>query len=127
MGDSFAINMLCFRGRLVFRRKPRSLYEEWPDRMVLYSVFATVKSLLQSSSFEDSFFGHTAEESLVNIEKAITYFHNQESSAYPHEIELEFAPTGPLQELSMSNGWDQVYLKLSEAFDNIKYCLHQKT
>jgi hypothetical protein len=27
----------------------------------------------------------------------------------------------------MSNGWDQVYLKLSEAFDKTKYCLHQKT
>jgi hypothetical protein len=32
-------------------------------------------------------------------------------------VSVIFAPTGPMQELSMSSGWSDVYLRLAERFD----------
>ena len=91
--------------------------KDWPNRMVLYSVLATTKSLLEVASPEDSFFGHSAVDSIKVIDSAILYFHDPEKNDYPEDLVSLFAPTGALQELSMSNGWDKVYLKLSESFD----------
>ena len=91
--------------------------KDWPNRMVLYSVLATTKSLLEVASPEDSFFGHNAADSVKIIDSAILYFHDPDNSDYPEDLVLLFAPTGALQELSMSNGWDKAYLKLSESFD----------
>lgn len=106
--------------------KSKNGISSWPDRMVLYSILATTKSLLESASPEDSFYGHKAEDSLKVISQAIEFFHNPEETIYPKDVELQFAPTGALQELSMSNGWDKVYLKLSEEFDRTIYSLKEK-
>ncbi|MCA9013759.1 MAG: hypothetical protein KDA77_00380 [Planctomycetaceae bacterium] len=36
-----------------------------------------------------------------------------------NELRFLFAPTGPLQETSMSNNWSDEFLLLAEQFDNI--------
>ena len=95
----------------------KSATQDWPERMILYAVLTVTKSLLEIESKEDSLYGHTAEDSLETINQAIKYYHDPNNNSYPEKIELEFLPTGPLQELSMTNGWDQVYLKLAESFD----------
>jgi hypothetical protein len=33
------------------------------------------------------------------------------------EMEILFAPTGPIQEVSLSSGWTREFLKLAERFD----------
>jgi hypothetical protein len=42
-----------------------------------------------------------------------------EDGQLPPRIDLEvlFAPTGPIQEVSLSSGWSQDYLMLAERFD----------
>jgi hypothetical protein len=42
-----------------------------------------------------------------------------ESGSLPPRLELEvlFAPTGPIQEVSISSGWGQVFLRLADRFD----------
>lgn len=110
----------------IFKNKSKTGISSWPDRMVLYSILATTKSLLESASPEESFYGHSAEDSLKVIIQAIKFFHNPDETVYPEGIELQFAPTGPLQELSMSNGWDKVYLKISEEFDRTINSLKEK-
>jgi len=95
----------------------KSIISEWPERMVRYAVLTMIKSLLEIESQEESLYGHKAEDSLETIIKAIHYYHDPINQSYPEKIEFEFLPTGPLQELSMTNGWDEVYLKLSESFD----------
>ena len=35
-------------------------------------------------------------------------------------VSVLFAPTGPLQELSLSSGWAEVFLKVAEKFDDIE-------
>lgn len=39
------------------------------------------------------------------------------------DLNILFAPTGSLQEHSISNGWPDEYLQLSEQFDKIYYRL----
>lgn len=43
------------------------------------------------------------------------------SGSLPDRISssILFAPTGPLQEVSLSSGWGEVYLKVAERFDEI--------
>lgn len=36
-----------------------------------------------------------------------------------YKLKLEFAPTGNLQELSISNGWGKAFLKIAEEFDDV--------
>ena len=36
-----------------------------------------------------------------------------------NKLKLEFAPTGNLQELSISNGWGKEFLKIAEEFDDV--------
>jgi len=33
------------------------------------------------------------------------------------DIEILFAPTGPIQEVSLSSGWSRQYIQLAERFD----------
>ena len=99
----------------------------WSDRLVLYAVLCSTKSLLESKSEEESFFGHEAIESIKVLEQAIKFFHGVEDVRYPNGINAQYAPTGPLQEISMANGWDQAFLKLSEEFDRTIYCLSEKS
>ncbi|QQS03885.1 MAG: hypothetical protein IPK50_16515 [Fibrobacterota bacterium] len=42
------------------------------------------------------------------------------------KISVIFAPTGPLQELSMSSGWAKTYLIVAERFDEVEALLWQK-
>lgn len=35
-------------------------------------------------------------------------------------VSILFAPTGPLQEVSISSGWSDTYLKLAERFDKVE-------
>ena len=39
------------------------------------------------------------------------------------ELNILFAPTGSLQEHSISNGWSKEFLRISEIFDKIYYSL----
>ena len=38
---------------------------------------------------------------------------------------MQFAPTGPLQEISISNGWSEMFLKLAEQYDKTSYVFVQ--
>lgn len=42
-----------------------------------------------------------------------------ESSQLPERLDLEvlFAPTGPIQEVSLSSGWSEDFIKLADRFD----------
>ena len=110
----------------LFSRKSHGI-GGWSDRLVLYAVLCSTKSHLESKSEEESFFGHEAIESIKVLEQAIKFFHGVEGVRYPNGINAQYAPTGPLQEISMANGWDQAFLKLSEEFDRTIYCLSEKS
>jgi hypothetical protein len=53
------------------------------------------------------------EQALVEIDSILVQLEN---GSLP-DIEVLFAPTGPIQEVSMSSGWSRDFLKLAERFD----------
>jgi hypothetical protein len=40
-------------------------------------------------------------------------------AADPQELRVLFAPTGPIQEVSVSSGWGDAFLQLAERFDDV--------
>jgi hypothetical protein len=58
-----------------------------------------------------------AEDALRELDKLITRI---QAGDMPKRLDLEvlFAPTGPVQEVSLSSGWGQEFLKLAEKFDS---------
>jgi hypothetical protein len=53
------------------------------------------------------------EAALAEIDSILTELEN---GSVP-DIEVLFAPTGPIQEVSMSSGWSREFLRLAERFD----------
>jgi hypothetical protein len=100
--------------------------ENWPHRMKLFAVLLSVKVLLETTSKNEGWSFESPEDSLAVINNAIVYFQNSERNKFPADISMHFAPTGPLQEISMSSGWDKVFLILAEEYDKYAYCLNEK-
>lgn len=59
----------------------------------------------------------SAADALREIDTLITRI---QAGDTPKRLDLEvlFAPTGPVQEVSLSSGWGQEFLKLAEKFDS---------
>ena len=68
----------------------------------------------------------SSKESLTIINDAISFFLEPKNNILPEDISMQFAPTGPLQEISLSNGWSEIYLKLAEQYDKYSYCFDKK-
>ena len=98
----------------------------WPYQMKLFAVLSTIKVLLETSSQEDGWGFESPQKSLDVINHTIAFFLKPQENKLPADISIQFAPTGPLQEISISNGWDEVFLKLAEEFDKYEYCLKDK-
>lgn len=98
----------------------------WPDRLKLFAVLSTVKTLLETSSENDGWDFESPAQSLELINQSIQYFQNPIETEYPKDLDLMFAPTGPLQEISISNGWDKVFLRLAAAYDRYGYSLKEQ-
>ncbi|WP_445362676.1 hypothetical protein ACJJIQ_18415 [Microbulbifer sp. ANSA003] len=68
------------------------------------------------SSWNDS------EEATKEIQKLLNMV---KSYALPEKVEASvlFAPTGPLQEVSLSSGWAEPFLKVAEKYDQVEKLL----
>ena len=42
------------------------------------------------------------------------------SAPCPEYSTIQFAPTGPIQEIAMANGWHDRYMELAEGFDQLQ-------
>ena len=88
-----------------------------PSLSKLIFVFEETRKLLERpqndftwSSWEDR------EAALGEIDQVLSALR---SGNLPGESTLEvlFAPTGPIQEVSLSSGWDDDFIRLSDMFD----------
>jgi hypothetical protein len=57
------------------------------------------------------------DQALGEVEQYRTEIHKGDYTHIP-ELHLIFAPTGPLQELSIDSGWGEKFLALAERFDH---------
>lgn len=68
------------------------------------------------SSWEDSDQASKEISKLLNMAKAYSL---------PERVKVSvlFAPTGPLQEVSLSSGWAEAFLKVAEKYDQVEKLL----
>lgn len=95
--------------------------------MRLMMNLATIKVLLSHSQREGwgLEYPKETEEQIDQITNCLFF---EETKPLPKYWQVLYAPTGPLQEITMANGWSDVYMRLSEEFDSLEYILkeHEK-
>jgi hypothetical protein len=57
-------------------------------------------------------------ELVDTLNKYIKRVEESDSKVF-HDLKYEFAPTGSLQELSISNGWGEEFLHIADRYDEI--------
>ncbi len=65
---------------------------------------------------ENDFSGSSWENQEAALDEIDSHIRQIEAGSLP-EIEALFAPTGPIQEVSLSSGWRQEFIALSDQFD----------
>jgi hypothetical protein len=81
----------------------------------LKSILERTISLLAKSEASD-WTPFTPEEVAHDLARAISTI-DAEKALARDKLRMHFAPTGAIQEIAMSNGWSDEYLKLAEQFD----------
>ena len=63
-----------------------------------------------------------AKQAKAEIDKLISIL---QSGELPERVEVAvvFAPTGPLQEVSINSGWSEAFLKVAEKYDRVEQIL----
>jgi hypothetical protein len=87
------------------------------DRAALLEVLRETRALLArpANNFDWSSW-ENGEAALQEIDALIASL-NDRTLRDPKEVAILFAPTGPVQEVSVSSGWGDVFLELAERVD----------
>lgn len=89
------------------------------DITALLDIFSEVRTLL--SRPENDFDWSSWEDETAALEEIDGLIANLRAGAPPdlHTMRILFAPTGPMQEVSLSSGWGNRFLELAERFDEV--------
>lgn len=87
------------------------------NRQALLQVLRETRALLgrPENNFLWSSWANT-EAALTEIDGLIEGVGNG-AKLDPSQLAVLFAPTGPIQEVSLSSGWGEAFLKLADRFD----------
>jgi hypothetical protein len=85
---------------------------------ILETLHRTLE-LVEASSEESPYAQMSAEAVTRRLKRIIESIGSGSHRGPPRRLDLShlYAPTGPLQELSMANGWSDEYLELAAAID----------
>jgi hypothetical protein len=86
-------------------------------RQTLIDVLHSAIELLEMEGNDYAWSGwESEEEAIAEIERLLTLI---ESGNLPNRLDVAilFAPTGPIQEVSISSGWGETFLKLADWYD----------
>ena len=73
--------------------------------------------LLQNS--QDSLYAHLSVDEVITALQTIQTKFEQTGILDKVQLELLFAPTGPIQEIAIDNGWGDEFLKFAAKIDRI--------
>jgi hypothetical protein len=85
-------------------------------RIQMLLVLSTTKELLMRSTV-NGWPDESPNEALDVINKMIDHLFDVKLEL-PKYWDIQFSPTGPIQEIAMSNGWSNAYLTVSGMFDD---------
>lgn len=96
----------------------------WPDKLRLLSVLATTSNLLAHSN-EEGWDLKDPKKLKSDVDQIIDSIFYQGGQGLPEYWSILYAPTGPLQEASIANGWAEIFLKLAEEFDSVEHVIRE--
>ena len=96
----------------------------WPDKLRLLAVLATARVLVARSKNE-GWPDEKPEEAGRDLDRILDVIYYEAGGPLPEYWTLLFAPTGPLQEISLSNGWAETFLKLAEEYDSCEHLIKE--
>ena len=83
----------------------------------LVSILEEIEAFLDGS--EDSIWSGMENVKVLSIIRSSITSLKESRKAKVAKLYYLFLPTGPLQEISMANGWSDEYLVLAERFDDV--------
>ena len=98
------------------------MMDDWPPKFRLITVLATIKYLLSRSDRKGWGF-EKADDIERQIDQLLSFIMADQGAQLPDHHHILFGPTGPLQEISIANGWSEVYMKLAEEYDKLEYVI----
>jgi len=91
----------------------------WPGKLQMLAVLGATRALVAQSR-EDGWPDEEPGECTELLDKMIAHVITPDSGAPPQFSCIQFAPTGPIQEIAMSNGWHDAYIELASEFDRLE-------
>jgi hypothetical protein len=98
--------------------------KDWPEKLRLLAVLSMTTSLLDRSE-EDGLATYTPDQIRKDINQIIDSMFFGKSQKLPEHWETIYAPTCSLQDISIANGWGEIFLKLAAEFDTLAYLLKE--
>lgn len=98
--------------------------KKWSDQLKLLTVLSTTCILLDRSENEGWGLEEPAKYRETINQIIDTLFFNGKKGL-PSHWDLLYAPTGALQEISIANGWSEIFLKLAKEFDSLQHLLRK--
>jgi hypothetical protein len=92
-------------------------------KLNMLAVLGATRALVVQSERE----GWPAEKSAecgVVLDQMMSHVINPKKNVCPKYASIQFAPTGPIQEIAISNGWHDSYMELSAEYDELKKVLN---
>lgn len=85
----------------------------------IINILKEVKTFIEVPNVDTSWSGYdTAQDLIMDLNNYIKRAEELDETVIT-EINLLFAPTGALQEISINNGWSDGFIKIAERFDEI--------
>ncbi|OPH47269.1 hypothetical protein BC351_12275 [Paenibacillus ferrarius] len=89
---------------------------------LLVDLLWEVRKLIDSPNTDITWSNYRSVEEVLSACDTYIERLNENDKSVVTELELLFAPTGSLQEISISSGWSNEYIGLSSRFDDIVGC-----
>jgi hypothetical protein len=91
--------------------------DNWPKNLKTLSLLVLTVEMLNTYSSVESFYGHDPKEYAKSICDLLDLF-KKNGKIDPSMIDPAwFGPTGPIQEISISNGWGEVFNLIAAEID----------
>ena len=90
-----------------------------PHNLLIHVLESSIELLsLEDNNFDWSSW-RDKEEALSELNSLLAMV---QSGDLPERVKISvlFAPTGPIQEVSLSSGWGDIFLKVAEYFDHVE-------
>ena len=88
-------------------------------KLNMLAVLGATKALVVQSEHE-GWPDEKPDECAMVLDQMMAHIINPAKNASPQYAGIQYAPTGPIQEIAISNGWHDSYMELSAEYDELE-------